>query len=246
MKFVITDELLFSSSELSYLDEKSLEKFEQLNRMNPFLFSPRQSPKSYSLELIYMLLHEYNGDLPRTLAALLEGTVNDIKQCRPLHSYHFLDCDKWTKEEIDAFTKAMQTSEKNFQSISRAVGTKSIKQCIEFHYMPKISKTARKIVSARTSCVMTRRKRYQIIKAKQQFDDEISSSSSFNEFRLDDDGGSTVNSDSSPAAQFSCDIDECSQTFTTDRACRAHRNSHRRTNNNMTSWTTTKRSRHID
>ncbi|CAF1559626.1 unnamed protein product [Rotaria sordida] len=117
---VITDELLFSPTELLYLDQKSLEKFEQLNRTNPYLFSSRHSPKSYPLELIYMLLYEYNGDLSRTLAALLESIVNDIKQCRPLHSYHFLDCDKWTKE-IDAFTKPLQTSEKNFELISQAM-----------------------------------------------------------------------------------------------------------------------------
>jgi len=89
--------------------------------MNPFLFSPRHSPASYPLELVYMLLHEYNGDLQRTLAALLDGTAQDIKQCRPLHRYHFPECDTWTKEEIDAFTKAMETSEKNFLLVSRAV-----------------------------------------------------------------------------------------------------------------------------
>ncbi|CAF3334793.1 unnamed protein product [Rotaria socialis] len=242
-----SEELLFSPAQLSCLDEKSLETFEELNRRNPFLFSPRDSPKAYPLELIYMLLHEYNGDLSRTLAALLEGTAKDIKQCRQLHCYHFLDCDTWTKEEIDAFTKAIQNSEKNFGLVSRAVGTKSVKQCIEFYYMPKVSVTARKILSTRTTAVITRRKRFQINKAKQQLlDDEISSSSPFSEFRIDDDG-STMNSDSSPAAQFSCDIDECSQIFTSERACRAHRKDHRRTNNNMTtSWTVTKRSRNVD
>jgi hypothetical protein len=115
------DELLFSPYELILFDEKSLDKFEQLNRINPFLFSPRHSPTSYPLELVYMLLYEYNGDLQRTLAALLEGTAKDIKQCRPIHRYHFPECDKWTQEEIDAFTKAIQSSEKNFELVSRAV-----------------------------------------------------------------------------------------------------------------------------
>ncbi len=38
---------------------------------------------------------------------------------------HYIDipeCETWTKEEIDAFTKAMETSDKNFLLISRAVG----------------------------------------------------------------------------------------------------------------------------
>ena len=104
-----------------YLDEQSLDKYEQLSRTNPLLFSPRHSPTLYPIELVYMLLHEYQGDLQRTLAALLDGTAQDIKECRPIHRYHFPECDTWTKEEIEAFTKAMEISEKNFSLISRAV-----------------------------------------------------------------------------------------------------------------------------
>ncbi|CAF2550919.1 unnamed protein product [Rotaria sp. Silwood2] len=115
------DELLFSPSQLPYLDEQSLEKYEQLSRTNPLLFSPRHSPTLYPIEVVYMLLHEYNGDLQRTLAALLDGTAQNIKQCRPLHRYHFPECDIWTKQEIDAFTKAMETLEKNFPLVSRAI-----------------------------------------------------------------------------------------------------------------------------
>lgn len=115
------DELLFSPSDSSFLDDKSLEKFERLYRMNPYLFSPRHSPVIYPLELIYMLLHEYNGDLSRTIAALLEGKVNDIKHCRPIHHYHYSECDSWTKDDIAAYAHATQTSEKNFDIISKKV-----------------------------------------------------------------------------------------------------------------------------
>ncbi|CAF0739816.1 unnamed protein product, partial [Rotaria sordida] len=239
------DELLFSPSQLPYLDERSLEKYEQLSRTNPLLFSPRHSPTLYPIELVYMLLHEYNGDLQRTLAALLDGTAQGIKQCRPLHRYHFPECDIWTKEEVDAFTKAMETSEKNFLLVSQAVGTKSVKQCIEFHYMPKVNLIARE---KGINSLTTKRKRLQMLKNKQHlqkqtFDDE--SSSSLNEFRLDDDG-MTVNSDNSSVAHFSCDIDNCLQTFTSERAYRAHRNDHRRIKNNITPPTNTKRSRNLD
>jgi hypothetical protein len=49
--------------------------------------------------------------------------------------------------------------------------------------MPKVNLTSRKIVPIRTSSVMTRRKRFQMVKAQQQLDDDTSSSS-FNELRL--------------------------------------------------------------
>jgi hypothetical protein len=121
LSFEDCDELLFSPCQLPYLDEYALDKYEQLSRTNPYLFSPRHSSTLYPIELVYMLLHEYHGDLQRTLASLLDGTAHDIKQCRPLHRYQFPECEPWTNDEIDAFTKAMETSERNFQLISRAV-----------------------------------------------------------------------------------------------------------------------------
>lgn len=123
------DELLFSPYQLPFFDEYALEKYEQLSRTNPLLFSPRHSPSLYPIELVYMLLYEYQGDLQRTLAALLDGTVHDIKQCRPLHRYHFPQCDPWTNEEIQAFSKALETSEKNFQLISQAVRSPRPRRC---------------------------------------------------------------------------------------------------------------------
>jgi hypothetical protein len=167
-----------------------------------------------------MLLHEYDGDLQRTLAALLDGTAHDIKQCRPLHRYHFPECDTWTNEEIDAFTKAMESSEKNFQQISQAVssieetrsnrmlnfvlqiGTKTVKQCIEFYYMPKVNLNARSVVSGNGSTALAaKRKRLQMIKSKQQkqirdqYEDDTSSSS-LNDCRWV--GGSLKRKDRSP------------------------------------------------
>jgi hypothetical protein len=49
--------------------------------------------------------------------------------------------------------------------------------------MPKVNLTARKILPTGTSSVMTRRKRFQMVKAQQQLEDETSSSP-FNELRL--------------------------------------------------------------
>lgn len=115
------DELLFSPTDLPELDEKALELFEQLNRSNPCLFSPRNNPTPYSIELVYMLLYEYNGNLQRTLATLLEGTANDIKECRPIHRYRFSECDMWTPTEIETYSKTIQNHDKNFEVVSRAV-----------------------------------------------------------------------------------------------------------------------------
>lgn len=49
--------------------------------------------------------------------------------------------------------------------------------------MPKVNLTPQKVNPRATSSVVTRRKRFQMIRAKQQLEDETSSSS-FNESRL--------------------------------------------------------------
>ena len=137
------DELLFSASELSPLNEQALEKYEQLNRTNPFLFSSRQAPRSYPLELVYMLLHEYRGDLPQTFSVLLDGKASDVKACRLLHRYRFPECDQWTPEEIAKFTKALQNSEKNFEHVSRTVRLFRTSAGLD-HSLSFLSRSARK------------------------------------------------------------------------------------------------------
>ena len=49
--------------------------------------------------------------------------------------------------------------------------------------MPKVNLTSRKVYPKPSSSVVTRRKRYQMVRTKQQLEDETSSSS-FNDFRL--------------------------------------------------------------
>ena len=62
-----------------------------------------------------------------------------------------------------------------------------MKQCIEFHYMPKVHFTNRE---TGMNSLATKRKRLQMVKAKQLhsqkqiYDDDISSSPSCNEFRM--------------------------------------------------------------
>ena len=70
--------------------------------------------------------------------------------------------------------------------------------------MPKINISGRKIFKTGTSSVITRRKRFQMIKAKQQQLEDDTSSSSVSEF-------SPMNSNTSPVAHFTCDINECSR-----------------------------------
>jgi hypothetical protein len=158
---VMEDELIFSPSTLSNESVEQLVMYEQLSRMDPTLFSPRHSPCIYPLELVYMLVHEYRGDVQRALEVLLNGRVGDLKSCRPLSRHHFPNCDRWTAEEIDAFAKAIKEPEKNFSLISKAVRTvlNLHPHTLPFRYGRNRSNNASNSITCQKSTLVQHRKR---------------------------------------------------------------------------------------
>lgn len=55
----------------------------------------------------------------------------------PLLSYECHETDRWTSQEMDAFYQGLLKYNKDFSAISRDVGGKSAKQCVQFYYLWK-------------------------------------------------------------------------------------------------------------
>lgn len=55
----------------------------------------------------------------------------------PLLSYECHESDRWTSQEMDAFYQGLLKYNKDFSAISRDVGGKSAKQCVQFYYLWK-------------------------------------------------------------------------------------------------------------
>lgn len=55
----------------------------------------------------------------------------------PLLSYEYHESDRWTTNEINAFYQSLLKYNKDFPEISRDIGTKSAKQCVQFYYLWK-------------------------------------------------------------------------------------------------------------
>lgn len=55
----------------------------------------------------------------------------------PLLTYEYHESDRWTTNEINAFYQSLLKYNKDFPSISRDIGTKSAKQCVQFYYLWK-------------------------------------------------------------------------------------------------------------
>lgn len=55
----------------------------------------------------------------------------------PLLSYECHESDRWTSHEMDVFYQGLLKYNKDFCAISRDVGAKSAKQCVQFYYLWK-------------------------------------------------------------------------------------------------------------
>lgn len=55
----------------------------------------------------------------------------------PLLSYECHESDRWTAHEMDVFYQGLLKYNKDFSAISRDIGAKTVKQCIQFYYLWK-------------------------------------------------------------------------------------------------------------
>lgn len=55
----------------------------------------------------------------------------------PLLSYVCHESDRWTPHEMDMFYQGLLKYNKDFSGISRDIGSKSTKQCVQFYYLWK-------------------------------------------------------------------------------------------------------------
>ncbi|CAF0751667.1 unnamed protein product [Didymodactylos carnosus] len=220
-----SDELLFSPYDMSNISEELFGRLEKI--INKNVLCPSLANMSYPLELIYMLLYEFRGDLELTCLTLLEGKTTSIKECRPLHTYKFPECDIWTRQEIDLYNQSIVEYEKNFELISKSIGTKTIKECIEYYYMPKKQMNLlslngkRKRPTKSHKCTLNSQLKQRNF--KDNLNDDTSSSSSMtivDNNRMEEENNNETN--------FICKVKDCQLKFDTERSYRAHRNEHRR------------------
>ncbi|KAJ9588681.1 hypothetical protein L9F63_018041, partial [Diploptera punctata] len=55
----------------------------------------------------------------------------------PLLAYEYTESDRWNAEEMDTFHQGLLKYDKDFRSVAEEIGTKTVKQCIQFYYLWK-------------------------------------------------------------------------------------------------------------
>ncbi|CAH1709992.1 unnamed protein product [Aphis gossypii] len=88
--------------------------------------------KEYALHL----LHLCKGNVQEAMLKLMQPTPY-LPQGHPLMKFEYTESDHWTPNEVSIFHKAVFKYDKDFAYISKELGTKTMKQCIQFYYLWK-------------------------------------------------------------------------------------------------------------
>lgn len=88
--------------------------------------------KEYALHL----LHLSKGNLQESILMLMN--CNPLfPLSHPLHTYQYTETDKWNPEEVESYHHALNKCDKDFFRMSKEIGTKTVKQCVQFYYVWK-------------------------------------------------------------------------------------------------------------
>ncbi|KAJ8982930.1 hypothetical protein NQ317_004586 [Molorchus minor] len=88
--------------------------------------------KEYAMHLLHMC----GGNIHDAMLRLMQPSPN-LPTDHPLLAYQYSESDKWSSMETEIFHKALLKYDKDFRSIAQEIGTKTIKQCVQFYYVWK-------------------------------------------------------------------------------------------------------------
>ncbi|RZF47416.1 hypothetical protein LSTR_LSTR007343 [Laodelphax striatellus] len=88
--------------------------------------------KEYALHL----LHLSNGNIHEAMLKLMQPTPS-LPAGHPLLSFEYTDSERWSAYEMEAFHQGLLKYDKDFSCIAQEVGSKTVKQCVQFYYLWK-------------------------------------------------------------------------------------------------------------
>uniref|UniRef100_A0A0K0ECV8 C2H2-type domain-containing protein n=1 Tax=Strongyloides stercoralis TaxID=6248 RepID=A0A0K0ECV8_STRER len=123
--------LLFDPKVISHLTQETVAAYEAL------ACSELMPKGGRNIELALHILYENKGNIQAAVMDLMRIDQLEWDMYPIVNGTKYLLTDNWTKMEMNAFCEAIFKTEKNFNKMSKEIGTKSIKQCVEFYYFWK-------------------------------------------------------------------------------------------------------------
>ncbi|KAK9869215.1 hypothetical protein WA026_002966 [Henosepilachna vigintioctopunctata] len=88
--------------------------------------------KEYAMHLLNMC----GGNIHEAMLKLMQPSPS-LPSDHPLLCYQYSENDKWSSQETELFYKGLLKYDKDFRNIAQEIGTKTVKQCIQFYYIWK-------------------------------------------------------------------------------------------------------------
>ncbi|CAG5121978.1 unnamed protein product, partial [Candidula unifasciata] len=89
-----------------------------------------------NVEYALHLLHLANGDISEAMLMLMADPPM-LPVGHPMLDYKYQESDSWNSNEMERFYRSIMIHDKDFFKVSKDVGTKSVKQCVQFYYVWK-------------------------------------------------------------------------------------------------------------
>uniref|UniRef100_A0A8D8YZU9 Transcriptional-regulating factor 1 n=2 Tax=Cacopsylla melanoneura TaxID=428564 RepID=A0A8D8YZU9_9HEMI len=155
--------------------------------------------KEYALHL----LHLCNGNIHTAMLRLMQPTPM-LPFGHPLLSMEYTDNQRWNITEIEIFQQALLKYDKDLSSVAQEIGSKTLKQCIQFYYLWK------KVCPEEYKRIRLSRRRNRDF----DFDFEFKSDIPVNDVDMV--------STSSESRLFVCEYPDCSASFNSRAALNGH------------------------
>uniref|UniRef100_A0A0N5A2U8 C2H2-type domain-containing protein n=1 Tax=Parastrongyloides trichosuri TaxID=131310 RepID=A0A0N5A2U8_PARTI len=123
--------MLFDPKVISHLTQETVAAYEAL------ACSEVMPKRGRNIELALHILYENKGNIQASVMDLMRIDELEWDMYPIVSGTKYLLTDHWSKLEMNAFCEAIFKTEKNFNKMSKEIGTKSIKQCVEFYYFWK-------------------------------------------------------------------------------------------------------------
>ncbi|KAL3286023.1 hypothetical protein HHI36_000536 [Cryptolaemus montrouzieri] len=185
--------------------------------------------KEYAMHLLNMC----GGNIHEAMLKLMQPSPS-LPSDHPLLCYQYSESDKWSVTETELFYKSLLKYDKDFHTIAQEIGTKTVKQCIQFYYIWKkvCTEEHRRIKQMREQKLSTRN-----IMMDLDFEDKV-----FPDAKLLGivESGSPMPSQEN--RNFICEFTDCSASFNSRAALNGHIRIHGGTTRNSPTPSSEKRS----
>ncbi|XP_076441996.1 uncharacterized protein LOC143281005 isoform X2 [Babylonia areolata] len=124
------EDLMFASSIMEVNTDEEVQSYQD------FACCAAVKGNGFNVEYALHLLHLAGGDIQAAMLMLM-GDPPVLPSGHSLLTYKYQESESWSRAEIQGFHEALIEFDKDFFSVSRKIGTKTVKECVQFYYLWK-------------------------------------------------------------------------------------------------------------